>query len=100
MKQLFCDARTRVGMRGNEYVWLRGFGGMRLGKTGAPVWPARVLRSIADVKPESRDKVLKAKKPDRFLVFTFGDEAYTWAKPEKLLEMGDATDALARASDV
>ena len=64
-----------VGMRGKEYVWLRGFGGVRLGKTGAPVWPARVLRGLADVEPASKDKVLKAKKPDRFLVFTYGDKA-------------------------
>lgn len=81
-----------------SFVWVSGFGGCKIttAHDGSKArWPARVEH------PDSGGpKVQKAKKVDRVLVKSFGDDRYVWAKPEALVicAVKDVEAALASAS--
>jgi hypothetical protein len=74
----------------SDFVWLRGFGGVKV--NGSASWPARVCDMAT---------VTLARKPDKTLVKSFGDNQFVYAKPAALapLKLEDAEDAIARAAE-
>jgi hypothetical protein len=70
--------------------WLRGFGGCSKG------WPVRVC----DAR-EGSAQVKAAKKPDRILVYSFGDKCFVWSKAKALspLTVTEARAALNKATN-
>jgi len=82
------DAPQKLGP--GSHVWLFGFGGVKV--QGVALWPARIVD-----QNEGGAAVQQARKANKILVKSFGDDQYVWAKPQAVRPFTGATEALARA---